>query len=77
MNNNDDIYIYDLLTKHIEYCNLIDNINKKIKNMKKIRQPNFPESISEYIVKKCYENKYIVDVNFGKIGDLVCNNIRI
>jgi hypothetical protein len=77
MNDNDDKYIYELLNKHIEYCNLIDDINKKIKNMKKIRHPNFPESISEYIVKKCYENKYKVDVNFGKIGDLVYKDTRI
>lgn len=74
---NNDKYIFELLENHITYCKLIKNCNKEIKDIKKIRQPNFPESISEYIVKRFYENNINKNITFGKTGDLICDNNKI
>jgi hypothetical protein len=76
-NNINDIFIYELLENHINYCNAIEKISINIKGMKNIRQPNFPESLSEYIAKKCYSEKYNKCVIFGKSGDLLCDGEKI
>ena len=53
-NENNKIY-YNLLIDHINnytcYYNSCININEKLPEKKKIRKPNFPEFISEMIVK--------------------------
>lgn len=72
-----DKYIYDFLEKHIEYCQSLKTINSKLNGIKKIRQPNFPETISEYIAKNFYGEKYKKNIKFGPSGDLMCENKKI
>ena len=72
-----DKYIYNFLEKHIEYCESLKIINNQISGIKKIRQPNFPEIISEYFAKIFYCEKYKKKVKFGSSGDLVCDNKKI
>ena len=75
--NDQDVNVYNFFKAHIEYCEKIKIINEKINKIKKIRQPNFPEVISEYIAKKVYEKLYKKKVKFGKSGDLVCEDKKI
>jgi hypothetical protein len=72
-----DVYIYNFLEVHVKYCVSLMEINKKIDGIKKIRQPNFPETISEYIAKNLYSSKYNKCVKFGSSGDLVCDGKKI
>lgn len=66
-------YIFEFLERHIQYCNSVNTINSKLLNVKRIRQPNFPEVISEYIAKIYYTQKYNKSVEFGETGDLIVN----
>jgi hypothetical protein len=64
-----DIYIYNFLETHIKYCENIQKINTSIDGIKKIRQPVFPETLSEYIAKSVYGLKYNKCVKFGNSCD--------
>jgi len=62
-NNINDDFTYDILNElldaHITYITNIKKINSKLINKnKEIRNPNFPEAISENIVKFAYNYVY-------------------
>jgi hypothetical protein len=67
----------ELLNAHILYVKSINNTNQKFKN-KKIRSPNFPEAISENIVKFAYNYVYKISPLWNiASGDLELYDIEL
>lgn len=75
MQQNDE-FTFEILNEHLDayilYVTSITKINNKCKFFnKKIRTPNFPEAISENIVKFAYKSKYGICPNWcTSSGDL-------
>ena len=69
----------ELLNAHISYVNSIKQINQKFKNKtKEIRCPNFPEAISENIVKFAYNYVYQKCPSWNTVsGDLELYDIEL
>jgi hypothetical protein len=70
-----DNVLKELYKSHLDYCLKIKEISDK--NKIKLRMPNFPEYLSENIIKFIIKNKLKLECENSLSGDLKINNLKI